>query len=161
MVITDISAGTLATGNRYYTPFIVREQITLVALMAECTLGAAAGREYRGGVYEADWEWQPGALVVEGAFSLATAGVKTIASGATMTPGRYLMVHESGHATPTMRIWRGPAMFATTGSANIIVGHLLVPGTTYGTLPNPGTAWTSLLPSNVGFGTRILCQVDP
>jgi hypothetical protein len=161
--LQGVSSGQLATGNRYYTPIIVKEQITLVALMAQCTLGGAAGREYRGGLYEADWTWQPGALVLEGAFNLATTGVKTIAAaggGQVLVPGRYLVVHESGHATPTMKIWQGLAMWGNTVTGGL-QSQFLLPGTTYGTLPNPGTAWTAILSTNTGLQTRILLQVDP
>jgi hypothetical protein len=160
----SITAGQNTTGNRYYTAIIVREQITLVALMAECTLGAAAGRAYRGGLYEADWTWQPGALVLEGAFDCSTTGVKTIAAaggGQVLVPGRYLTVHETNHNTPTMRVWQATAMFASTGSANAISSQFVLTGTTYGALPDPGTAWTAILQSNTGSQNRVLLQVDP
>jgi hypothetical protein len=160
----SITASQNTTGNRYYTAIIVREQITLVALMAECTLGAAAGRAYRGGLYVADFNWQPGALVLEGAFDLTTTGVKTIAAaggGQVLVPGRYLTVHETNHNTPTMRVWQATAMFASTGSANAITSQFVLTGTTYGALPDPGTAWTAPIQSNTGSQNRVLLQVDP
>lgn len=154
----------LPLGTRYYLPFYVQEEIDVVALMVECTLGAAAGREYRGGLYEADSQYVPGALLFEGAFNLATTGVKTVAPGGgpiTLPPGYYLTCMESGHATPTLRTWQlAGTLWASTGSANALVTRLVVAGTTYGALPDPGTAPTSMQLSNVPAQARILLQVN-
>jgi hypothetical protein len=161
-VIASITAAQLPTGTRYYEPIIIQEQLDLVALMAECTLGAAAGRHLRGGLYVADSQWVPGALVLEGAFDCSTTGVKTIAGGpTTLTPGRYMICMESDHATPTMRVWTtAGSMFAGTGSANALVVRTTVTGSTYGTLPDPATAPNAIQQSNNPAGSRILLQVN-
>jgi hypothetical protein len=161
LMMHSMATGQLPTGSRFYQPLIVREPITLVNLVAECTAGNAATRALRGGLYEADEEWQPGDLLVEGAFDVSTTGVKTISASALALPaGRYLTCMETNHATPTMRTWGSAPLFAGSG-ASALVGHLTLAGTSYGTLPDPGLAWTSITPTTNATFHRIILQVTP
>ncbi|GAG85064.1 unnamed protein product [marine sediment metagenome] len=58
---------TTATGllaaNKYYHPIYVRTPITVDAIVVEITANGGPGSTARAGIYHADVNWQPGALI--------------------------------------------------------------------------------------------------
>jgi len=88
--------GTLGVGGgqRVYSPFVVTEPFTIDALVIEVTTASAvSGAVSQVGIYEADAEWQPTNVAVDGGdFAADTTGVKLLTVSATLQPGRCLTV---------------------------------------------------------------------
>jgi hypothetical protein len=164
-IITSLSTSSPATGSRFYQPIIVREPVSLTALVGEVTAGNGASRAMRVGLYEADWDWTIGALLIEGEFDASTTGVKTVAASPaiTLNPGRYLTAYEVNDGTPTWRIWQTPALWFSTGSSGVLRGLKVTTSPGYGTLPDPGTAWDAFFAAS-GTALQIhfvVLAVDP
>src|SRR5690606_34484293 len=75
----------------YYFPIVVREALQITGVVAEITGGTGSGRLARIGIYEADFDLQPTALVGEGEVDCSTTGIKSVAVAETLPPGRYLL----------------------------------------------------------------------
>lgn len=129
-----------------YNGFIVDTPITLDRLVAEVTSTGTA-TVIRMAIYNADTDWQPTTLVVDGGTIDATsATAQSVTINTVLQPGRYITaLNADGSAT--LRSWRGdgtrggwgiaPALGA--GSQNTIVTATQ----TYGAFPSPGTAYIS------------------
>lgn len=102
------SAATMALGAyTYYFPFVVQETITVDRLRCSVQTGAAAGKLLQMGIWEADGDFQPGAVVYKSSTIAAdSTGEKTATPGTPLelTPGPYLIILASD-GTPTMRYY--------------------------------------------------------
>lgn len=144
----DTGTGTLTQNESRYEPFLVSTAIDIDQLVIEVTTNVASSN-IRLGIYEADEDWQPGALVAEGAVSAATTGVKTLSVTETLTPGRYVAAINTDSVGVAYRRWQGGSRYAgflTTLGASPFIGKMSVL-TSYGAFPDPGTAW------NIAAGT--------
>lgn len=102
--ITPVSQSTktLVANTLYFEPIEVTTPITIDAIVCEVSTGAAGAA--RLGIYNADTNWQPTTLVVDGStIDTTAAAVKTRAITArALPPGRYLLAYVSD-ATPVLR----------------------------------------------------------
>lgn len=140
------STQAIAPNQVRYNGFIVDAPITIDQLVCEVQATGTATL-IRMGLYNADLDWQPTSLVIDGGTIDATGtGAKSVSISVTLPPGRYLTaLNADGSAT--LRSWRGdgtrggwgiaPALGA--GSQNTIVTATQ----TFGTLPSTGTAFVS------------------
>src|SRR5690606_29728669 len=87
---------------RYY-PIVVREALQITGVVAEIT-DTGSGRLARIGIYEADFDLQPTALVGEGEVDCSTAGIKSVAVAETLPPGRYLLAMRHNNGSITWRV---------------------------------------------------------
>lgn len=147
----------------YYQPFRVGPRsLTLDSLVCEITTVGAAGKKCRMGVYKADADWQPLALVVQTAeFAADALAVITMGSLATaLPPGRYLTAFTSDGA-PNLRAYNGCLadgllLLPTLGNSNPHV-YRWSKTRTYAALPDPGVVADTILSSaSAGFFTTLL-----
>lgn len=153
---TDIvSTGTRGVfANRdYYGPLYVPQTITLDRLACRVsTAAASAGDNLRLGIFEADWQWQPGALVLDaGEVAADTTGTKAVTIDQTLEPGRYLWAL-AVEANCTMGVWRGGSQYIGiwTDVATTVLA-VIVSNRTYAAFPATGAAWTGLTTSSTPF----------
>ena len=160
LAVVAQSTASFNTGVLNYQALIVRETLTLTALVAEVTAGNGASRLVRGGLYEADPDWQPGALVADVEFDASTTGVKTTSASAILTPGRYLVAREVNDANVICRTWSTNPLWLTTGANGLVRGFQV--SRSYGALDDPGLAWTTILSGAATLTTHaVALAVDP
>lgn len=141
--VTGVGARAIVANRLYYFPFQIYKAKTLDQLLLEVTAAGAALTVARMGIYAADLDWQPGALILDaGAVAVDSTGVKSIALAQALSPGQYLLCVLSNGA-PTLRTWlgshQGLGIYPAWGPNSILVGFSAAQ--TYGALPNPGPAW--------------------
>jgi hypothetical protein len=93
VVVTAIATTTVAQDTIRYTPILIPTTVTLDQLAIEVsTASGTGGSTARMGLYNADTDWQPTTLVVDGG-TVATdsTGVKTASISQQLSPGRYLL----------------------------------------------------------------------
>jgi len=146
----------------YYMPILVRTPITIDQFTIEVTTAAAAGEKCRIAIYAADTDWQPGARQVASAEIAidANAVVDAAITETTLQEGRYLIaITLQGTATlRTMRYINLPFGFMPTfgGTPNPIQIYVAAP---YAELPVSGTAWDTVVTSNININHPVLLRV--
>jgi hypothetical protein len=142
VMIKSLGALNLGTTGRIYTPLIVQESLTVTGLVTEITSGNAGGRLTRLGLYEADFNWQPGALLAEGEVDCSTTGIKVVTVSETLAAGRYLLAAQGNNTGLAFRLARVIYPVWAQLGANGILNSLSV-ATAYGAMPDPGLDWTT------------------
>lgn len=143
-----ISNGTQAiiANQVRYQGFIVDTPITLDQLT--CSISATGTATLiRMAIYNADLDWQPTSLVVDGGTVSAAAAVPVAATiNTVLLPGRYLTALNAD-GTATLFAWRGDGTRGGTGIATAMAAgsqnSLLVATQTFGAFPATGTAMVS------------------
>src|SRR5690606_10257672 len=115
----------------------------ITGLVAEVTGGTGAGRLARLGIYEADLDLQPTALVGEGEVDCSTTGIKSVAVAKTLPPGRYLLALRMNNTSITWRVQRAVPTSILLGT-NSYANTLYVSGS-YGPLPDPPVPYDTIL----------------
>jgi hypothetical protein len=157
--ISAAAAQALGANSLTYQQVFVETPITLDRLAIEVTTAAAAGKNARIGIYNADSDWQPTTLVAgsdAGPFLVDTTGVKAQTVDVTLPAGRYLfaMLLE---ATTSLRYFPGAiagasAIAPTMGTDMHSVFNV---NQAWGALPASGPAWTG---RNFRFAT-VVCRI--
>lgn len=171
VVIVAANSSLLHTDARiYYHPIQVRQGQSLTFDQVACEVsGAGAGSAIRLGLYTADEDWQPSALVADfGTVDSTGTGVKTVSSTNTLTPGRYLLCSiQQGGSNATLRAYRGGVIggagIATTLGATGL-GYTLQKSTSgiSGALPGTPVAWDTMLTQVTPHEYPILLRItDP
>lgn len=160
-ISTTATTAQAANQVKYY-PIYVTTPITIDQLSLEVTSAGAGGTTARMGIYHADINWVPGALIADsGTVAVDSTGVKSAAVAVTLAPGRYLLCFNSDGA-PTLRCARGnlgntvllptlganPALFSMRGTQ------------TYGAFPATGTAIDTVAGNTVGFDYVVFPRVS-
>lgn len=143
--ITSVNTAALSNGSIRYAPILVETAITIDQLVIEVTTNVG-GTHARVGIYAADLNWQPGALVVDGG-SLdtgAAAAVVAATVNVTLPPGRYLTAINSDGAPTLRRIIGGSnlwGMLPTLGASPLI--NAISVASAFGAFQDPGVQWAS------------------
>jgi len=137
----------------------VATQITIDQLLLEVTTAVAGS--IRLGIYSADTDWQPVALILDaGTVDCSTTGVKSISINQTLSPGRYLLVLVSD-VGPTVRVVRGGNRYAglntAIGTSAMIMS--LYRAFTFAPLPDPPSDWDTIYTSSYPFNHAVLVRV--
>jgi len=145
----------------YYAPLYVRTPITIDQVTIEVTTAAGAGEKARAGIYDADKDWQPGALKVASAEMAidAVAVVNTSITSTTLQEGRYLAAFNiEGNAT--FRIARYGLVIGlyTNITGNLGIKSMYV-ASAYGALADPGTAWDTVAAGPEGVYQPVYLRV--
>ena len=140
------STSALAANRIYYEPILVVTAITLDQIVIEVGPAGAASTTARLGIYNANADWQPTTLVLDaGTVAVDSVGIKTITINQALPAGRYLLAVWSNGA-PSLRFARGGNRYAgynnALGSNAFIIA--MYKDSTYGTYPDPGTAWDTV-----------------
>lgn len=145
--VIPVSAAALAltVSRTYYMPILVETETAVTAINANVTSQGAGGTEARVGIYEADADWQPGALVVEGMIAIDSTGEKTVAVTETLAPGRYLLAINANGSASFQMIRGNVAGLISNDITAPMVSAIYVPAVGLAALPDPGTVWTTLV----------------
>lgn len=160
IAVGSITVGTNTINEVRYEPFFVHSEITIDRLAVEVT-SSVGSSTLRIGVYEADVDLQPGALVVEGAVSSASNAVVTLTVNELLMPGRYLAAVNSSHSSIQTRRFvasNGPASFVSGLGANAMVAKISK-SLTYAALGDPGTPWDTLTSLSTGMQHQVVMRV--
>lgn len=136
------STRALVASTIYYSPFIVRTPITVDQIVTEITTSAASSA-CRMGIYKADSDLQPTALVNDsGTIDSSSTGVKSISISVTLDPGVYLTALNS-NGTPTLRTIRGGSVYTglTSGLGTSPFTQAMRISSAYAALADPGVTW--------------------
>jgi hypothetical protein len=152
-----ISANTV----RYF-PVLVRSAITVDQIAVEVQTNSAANTTIRLGIFNADTDWQPSGLVVDGGTVAADSnGFKAASVNTPLPVGRYLLALNSD-AGPTLRSIRGGSQFvgftSTLGASPYIFARTAV--LAYGAFTGPGTAWSTAQPNSAPPDNVIFLRVS-
>lgn len=156
--VTTIATGTNSPTAQQirYQPIFVATTITVDQIACEVTTFATAGTNVRMGIYSADTNWQPVALIADGGDVAVNVsnGVKTAAINVTLTPGRYLLaIMTDASNNVTLRTWRGGSRYgqllATLGANSI--NDLWFVSTTYGAYSTTPVLWTGTSGGSTGM----------
>jgi len=136
-----------------YLPILVSGAALTIDRIAISVQTAVAGSFVRVALYNADSDWQPTTLVVDGgALDTSTTGDKAATVSATLAPGRYLIAMNATVGTPTLRGFRGGfrliGYHATLSSQSF---WSITASQTYGAFPSTGTAWDTIVTGNQGL----------
>lgn len=152
----------IPANNIFYYPIYVRTPITVDQVNIEITTAAGAGEKCRIAIYAADKNWQPGALQVASAEIAidAIAVVATALASTTLQEGRYLiaLVLEGGASFRVARYATNLVGYRATLGADTHPKYLAV-SFLYAALPDPGTAWDTILFGNDGLYQAVYLQV--
>ena len=147
--ISTVSTRALAANRIQYTPIYVKTTIVIDQVAIEVTTAGAAGKLARVALYNTDVDWQPTSKVFDAGTVAVDPGtpptITTASVSATLAPGRYLVALISD-GTPTLRVWRGGSRYfglISTLNTTPLIQYVYVAGSGT-TLPDPGTAWTSV-----------------
>jgi hypothetical protein len=142
-----------------YFPVVIDERVRLTALVHEVTT-AAAGANTRVGLYAAGFDWQPGALIVQGEVSAATTGIKTLSVNVILDPGRYLLAMLASSPSAQYRAWRGSQLgIVRLGGTDLPTAFAV--SRSYGSLPDPGSAWNLIWTSaTLGMAYFVFCVIE-
>jgi hypothetical protein len=159
--VSSVSTQGLSANVISYSPIYVAVPMTIDQIALEVTTQAAAGKLIRCGIFTADTDWQPVALVTgtdSGSMAADSLGVKTAAlSNVFLAPGRYLLGVVSD-GTPALRAFRAgnvlsgldPALGSSPLAARWTASF------TYGSLV--ATAWTTQTVSTVRFIATVVIR---
>lgn len=157
-----LSTNTFAIGTNTvrYNPMFVSTPITLDQIAIEVTSAGAGGTTARLGIYHADADWQPTALVVDaGTVAVDSTGVKTASINTTLQPGRYLLAFNASGA-PTLRTRAGATRYMGSPAAlGTAFTGTMSKALAYAAFTDPGTAWDTTLTSGSGFICFIFVRV--
>lgn len=149
--IASGSGGTqaLVKDRLHYIPIKPITPIVIDQITIEVTSAAAGSEKCRIAIYRADINWQPLAQIVATAEIAidANAVVDTAIADTTLREARYLIgINVEGNVTlRTANIAVYPTMgYLTTLGATPRVGIVYV-SAAYGALPDPGTAWGTVI----------------
>jgi len=131
-------------GGIYYFPIVVREALQITGVVAEITGGTGAGRLARIGIYEADLDLQPTALVGEGEVDCSTTGIKSVAVAETLPPGRYLLAMRHNSTAITWRFQRAVLTSIPLGTDNYVTALQDLASGSYGPLPDPPVPYDTI-----------------
>ena len=159
---------TLTSGRMYYEQMLVETPQTISDFVLLNVITADAGTPglLRVGIYSADLNWQPEALIVDaGAFDTSATGQKTLTLGTpqALAPGRYLLANLSNNSTVVLRAYTGnvpggngivPALTANAIRTSMFVAQA------YGALPSSPPAWTGNGNGNTPFVHTVFCNVS-
>lgn len=161
--LRGIATKGLAANRILYMPIIVTTPITLDQLAVEITTAAASGKVARLAIYNADVDWQPTSKVLDAgtiAVDPGAPGIVTASIAVTLAAGRYLLAIISD-GTPTLRSFQAGAplgLLAALGTSAIPFQAFIAGSGT--TLPDPGTAWTTLSGAGASFDYVVVCRVS-
>lgn len=128
----------------FYEPRILEGEWAVTWMMVNAQSAAAPGSKAIFAIYEADANWQPGALVAQSAeFAVDSTGEKLIAISATGSTGRYLFaITSDGDFNVYFRSGWGPIgpryAFSVSDSYQVMRRG---PATYSATAPSSGVAW--------------------
>lgn len=151
----------LVSGQIRYYPFLVATAITLDQLVVEVTTAVAA-TTVRLGIYSANTDLQPVALIVDaGTIDSSTTGVKTASVNVTLQPGLYLFCSNSNGA-PSLRTQRSGRLIGMLPALGTAPYAGAIQGTqTYGAFPSTPTLWdTTSGTSGQGIHYGVFCRVS-
>lgn len=139
-----------------YEPIVVRDPITVDAIVGEVT-SASAGSSIRAGIYAADADWQPAALLASAAEQATTStGIKIMAITPLDLPqGNYLVAFaQSAHSTT----WRNYGVTSNwvddALGASAVVAQFALAAASYTALQDPGQDWGAL--TSLGGAARCM-----
>ena len=162
---STVTAQGITADRLYYMPMCVTSTISLDQLVVEVTIAGAGGTVARLGIYNADTDWQPTSLVEDSGLTatvpLDAAAVTEISIGQTLTAGRYLLAYV-GNGGPALRIVKGGSRYAgylNTLGATPFVEQLYV-AFAYAALPDPGTAWDTVVTAATPFRYWIFPRIS-
>lgn len=161
VVLNSQGTAALAANLVRYFPIYVVTPIVVDQLVLEVTT-LAGSTTARMGIYHADKDWVPGALVVDGG-TVATdsTGVKAASVTAPLAPGRYLMATNS-NGTATIRTFRGflanQWLMSTLGASSVV--FLLRGAQTYGAFPATGTAIDTVSASTIALDYYMCLRIS-
>ena len=145
-----------------YTPYYVRTPITVDQVVIEVTVAAGAGEKCRIGIYEADINWQPGALVVASAeIAIDAVAVVTTAIAATiLQEGRYLIaITCEGSITVRSMITTSPFVGFQPTLGGLPCLNAVYIAAAYAALPDPGTPWITISVSSTPHAHYVWLRV--
>jgi len=158
--LVTVSTAVMVANRLYYEPVYVATTITLDRLICEITAGVAGNA--RMGIYNADRDWQPTSLVVDGGqFATGVAAVINLAINVTLQPNRYLFAIHAD-AGPTVRFTRGGARYPGYGSslgATPFTTQLFI-ALAYGPLADPGIPWNTVTSTTTATVHQVFCRVS-
>ena len=148
-----------------YHPHVVEYPLQIDQLIIEVTSAGAGSTTARLGLYHADNEFQPTALVVDaGTVAVDSTGKKAITLGTVelLSPGRYVTAFNSD-GTPTIRTaqynsgdWGG--VTDDLGANHFVLA--LRATQTYAVFPDPGLAYTEAQIGNAGLAYGVYMRVS-
>lgn len=152
------STKTMTVDRVWYQPMRTATKIVLANLWVRVT--GALGTLARLGIYEADTDLQPGALVVDiGTIPTNGIAVVTLATTQSLGPGNYLIACTC-NSSPTFGVNLGAfptGMDQAMGDTDLIVA--LSVAKAYGVLSDPGTAWDTQGKASTPYHYFVLCEV--
>jgi hypothetical protein len=159
--LSTVATASTVANRLYYEPFLVTSPITIDQLSVEVTGAGAGSTTARIGIYNADTDWQPTSLVVDGGtVAVDSTGVKSASISQALLPGRYLFcVYSDG--TPTLRIVRGGSRVAGLDSAmgaSPFTQSLYV-SRSYSALPSTGDVWSSRTQGSTPFQHFVVARI--
>lgn len=154
----SISTTTLGVNGQRYEPVVVHTPIVLDQLVLEVTtLGAGLARL---GIFNANENWQPTTVVVDGGtVDVSSTGFKTASINTTLQPGNYLFSVNVNVSTGA-RILLGNVPNQDIGpTAGLPVLPQWIVTTTFGAFADNPTGWTGLGGDNVPFRHVVYCRI--
>lgn len=160
--VSAVSTAALVAGEIYYEPILVTTPITISQLNAVVSTAGAGSTTARLGLYQANTNWQPTTLVVDGGtVAVDSTGAKSASVSQTLQPGRYLLAIASD-GTPTLRTLRGGNRYAgyrAFSSAGLCVSELRAT-VAYGAYASTGAAWTTVTHASNPFEHHLWLTVS-
>lgn len=143
---TSANTFTLVANTLYYHFIYIPTAITIDQCGFVVTVGPASAANVRVGIYAADTDMQPtGAPLFDIGTAVAQSftGTKTPVATLALAAGRYLTAINCDVGM-TVRVWVGATFQGfvdLTLGAGVLTGGSIA--STYGAMPNPGTAYTA------------------
>lgn len=158
---TAISSSALAVNDVRYVFFRVTYAINVTAMYFEVTAAPAGAANVRLGIYALDTDCQPtGAPIINTSVAVAGAftGVKS-ATGLTgvLAPGFYAIAVNTD-VIMTLRTFISGCPFVSVGLGATPYLQRVSAAQTFGSLPTPGTPWTTITGSAGGNQNCVLLQ---
>jgi hypothetical protein len=146
-----------------FEPFIVDTTIVIDQLACEVSTQGAAGKLARLGIGNADIDWNPTTLVIDGGtVAVDSTGIKTASiADTTLTPGRYFGLFNTDGAA-TYRTVNGSGdllgFWSTMGSSSFI-NAVWATGVTFAAFAGTHPAITNVGVAVTGVKHRVLYRV--
>lgn len=146
--LTSQTTITVTAGRDNMFPFQVVATITVDQIAMSFGVASTLGGLIRMGLYKADTDWQPAALVTDsGDLSASSAGLHTFTptTPLVLPPGRYLTVFNPNNSTMQLEaaIVSSPMQPISDALGTTIFISALQVVRAYAAFPDPGTKWTS------------------
>lgn len=148
--VYSVSASATNTGMIFYAPIMLFGPLPVANIGMWFTTTDATNKA-RIGLYEADADWQPTDLVVEGEVNPSTTGEKLVAVGSTLPAGKYLTAY-LGNTSAQHRKWLAYSQWIDTGAGWVSQFRKT---RTYGTLPSTGDVWNDVQDNGTGMVHRV------